>query len=507
MLKALGNLKPLHAPAFLLAMCLLCAFNAFSLTTADPDLWGHIKFGESAWQEGALPSEENYSYTAPGHRWINHEWLTEILFYKIFSIFGSGGLLVMKMLIGLFIVERLARLAFVKDKPRRNSACLIIIVLLTFILAPGFMPRPHLMTYIGIALLTLSLGKAFQGNEKALIYIPIIFLFWVNMHGGVVAGLAIACVALGYGVVEKIRTDQAPGLWIATLAATIAICLVNPYGYHLWNFFAQTLSVPRNITEWNGIPFDTMHFWQFKLYTILFIGLWLFDKKKWGWQVWVIAPAIYFAFKHQRHIPLAAILMAPYLIARISELAETKFRLYTASIHLHNGLLVGMLLFAGSQLGIGLMKNASAQFKLLAPPQTYPVYAARFMHSNDISGNLWNPLDWGEYLIWKTPGSRVSVDGRFRTAYPEEVIQDHFDFASGQPGWQALLEKYPTELVLARKRDGTHLRMNQLPGWVKIYEDLICVLYVKNDPRLALWERMKKGPFIRDESLPDFHFP
>lgn len=109
------------------------------------------------------------------------------------------------------------------------------------------------------------------------------------------------------------------------------------------------------------------------------------------------------------------------------------------------------------------------------------------MHSNDISGNLWNPLDWGEYLIWKTPGSRVSVDGRFRTAYPEEVIQDHFDFASGQPGWQALLEKYPTELVLARKRDGTHLRMNQLPGWVKIYEDLICVLYVKNDPRLALW--------------------
>tara|TARA_B100002003_G_C14075733_1_gene517518 strand:+ start:1051 stop:1338 length:288 start_codon:yes stop_codon:yes gene_type:complete len=53
------------------AMVYLYTFNLFSYTTADPDLWGHIKFREEIRLSGSLPETNFYSYNAPDHPWIN----------------------------------------------------------------------------------------------------------------------------------------------------------------------------------------------------------------------------------------------------------------------------------------------------------------------------------------------------------------------------------------------------------------------------------------------------
>ncbi|MBI4389088.1 MAG: hypothetical protein HY580_02825, partial [Nitrospinae bacterium] len=41
----------------LLARLLVYAYslNWFSYITADPDLWGHVKFGGDIWAQGAIP--------------------------------------------------------------------------------------------------------------------------------------------------------------------------------------------------------------------------------------------------------------------------------------------------------------------------------------------------------------------------------------------------------------------------------------------------------------------
>ena len=78
-------------------LVLAYAFNLFSLITADPDLWGHIKFGEDIWSELSIPKTDPYSYTAFGLPWVNHEWLAEIIFFLIFNLAGSTGLLAFKL--------------------------------------------------------------------------------------------------------------------------------------------------------------------------------------------------------------------------------------------------------------------------------------------------------------------------------------------------------------------------------------------------------------------------
>ena len=52
--------------ALLTATMLTCAV-ALSPNPADPDLWGHVRYGQDLLAEG-LPATTTYSYTAEGYR-------------------------------------------------------------------------------------------------------------------------------------------------------------------------------------------------------------------------------------------------------------------------------------------------------------------------------------------------------------------------------------------------------------------------------------------------------
>jgi len=80
-------------------------FYFFSYPEVDPDLWGHLFFGREIVQSGQLPLRNLYSFTAPDHPWINHEWLAEVIFYGIFYLFGSPGLVLPRARMGTALIS------------------------------------------------------------------------------------------------------------------------------------------------------------------------------------------------------------------------------------------------------------------------------------------------------------------------------------------------------------------------------------------------------------------
>ena len=49
-------------------------------TEADPDLWGHLRFGLDTVAAGRIVRTDIYSYLSGRHQpWINHEWLAEAI--------------------------------------------------------------------------------------------------------------------------------------------------------------------------------------------------------------------------------------------------------------------------------------------------------------------------------------------------------------------------------------------------------------------------------------------
>src|SRR5688500_18398438 len=89
-------------------------------TIADPDLWGHLRFGLDTLRDGVVTETDLYSYVTEGQRWINHEWLAEVLFALAWTVGGAAGLIVLKMSVGFATIGILGRRLFaLKLRPVR----------------------------------------------------------------------------------------------------------------------------------------------------------------------------------------------------------------------------------------------------------------------------------------------------------------------------------------------------------------------------------------------------
>ena len=80
------------------ALILLLALVADSMQYADPDLWGHVRFGQTMLNTGHLIRADIFSYSALGRPWINHEWLSEIVMALAYNALGVAGLKLLKFL-------------------------------------------------------------------------------------------------------------------------------------------------------------------------------------------------------------------------------------------------------------------------------------------------------------------------------------------------------------------------------------------------------------------------
>jgi len=52
----------------------------------DPDFWWHVTTGNWILSHHAVPRTDLFTYTVSGHRWITHEWLSEVLLSALYAV-------------------------------------------------------------------------------------------------------------------------------------------------------------------------------------------------------------------------------------------------------------------------------------------------------------------------------------------------------------------------------------------------------------------------------------
>jgi hypothetical protein len=186
------------------------------------------------------------------------------------------------------------------------------------------------------------------------------------------------------------------------------------------------------------------------------------------------------ALRYQRHTPLLAIAaaapLADQLERALAEFAKrTTFRLSAVSQVV---LALALVVVAAVQLRAVAMQIGAARGGIVYAAEEYPVAALAFVRARGLNGNLAVPLDWGGYALWHVPPDvKISLDGRFATVYPTQVIEDNFSFYSGAGTGEttALLDTYDTTLVLV-----PHGLTTALPfrlGWRLLYRDDVAELF------------------------------
>ena len=380
---------------------LIALFLALALAAVAPirnyDLFWHLATGRWIAEHHALPRTDPFSLAADRVDWINGEWLFETAAWASSRVAGLEGLSVIRALLaaGTFVLVYLFS--------KRD-------LLLTCIAFAGAMQtfdfRPS-----SVAMLFLVLTIA----ARSWIAHAVLAALWINIHPS-------ALLAPGIAALSTRR--------IAPVAASALALLINPYG---WRAVLAPLQLMAFVgsgefvnAEW--LPSSVS---QFPLLYLCVLGgaiAFVWKRDEW-WRVVLFAGLAYLAIRHVRHQGLFFAAF-PLLMPRI-EIRRA-------------------IAYAGAAAAIVLVL-VTADHRLGVSPERFPLSAVSRLQQTGLRGNVYNPDQFGGYLIWSFyPERRTLTDGRneLHATYIREYARARAD----QRAWRALLQKYRIDLAVDEYR-------------------------------------------------------
>jgi hypothetical protein len=176
-----------------------------------------------------------------------------------------------------------------------------------------------------------------------------------------------------------------------------------------------------------------------------------------------------------RYIPMFILVAAPYVAASLNRMLG-KLKLPTFAIN------ISVLFIALAFLGYGYAQGKVFQHGL--QEKRFPVKATAFIKANQLSGKMFNSMNWGGYLLWNLPSATtLFIDGR--TLDPNRVApytnilwttpegvrffeQANFDLVLMPYGNAFTKERYPLIAYLLKQ-----------PNWQVVYQDNSGYLFAK----------------------------
>jgi len=467
----------------LLAILALLGFTVWlivltRINIADGDLWAKMALGALLLQKGVFLTHDIFAFTPVLPEYVDHEWGSGVVFFGALQLFGSFGLMALK--IGLATVALLAAAWTARRQGCSWPALLMLLPFAAWALLPGYggVIRSHAFTYALFGLALLLLEEIRRGSLWSGLALVIMTALWTNLHGGFVAGLGMISVYAGMACVErknwKVMVATAAGCWLATLA--------NPNGINYWKVLLPALTHPRlEVGEWQSLPLlGSDVFVGFRVLCLLMLvslaaGWRHVEKRSWPGLI-MLGLTAYLGWKSRRHASFFAVtalaIGAPYLqallrqcLARVPEQGGRQSLARVAAVGL---VYVGLTLWAYANW----LPQASLQ--VLAPVGIYPVREVDVLEQAGAEGNVAIPFEHGSYVSWRLyPKVKVSLDGRYEAAYPESTFQMNQDFfwKRGQD-WDRLIREHRVDFIILDYRAGI-LRPADLvnKGYVLVCED------------------------------------
>ena len=456
------------------AAALLLVFSRLASVSADPDLFGYLSFGRYFFEQGAFPWQDPFSYLPTAASWIYHEWLTGIIYYKLYLLAGFGGLQVLKFLLGAGTAVLLYAAARKRGASRAWSA--VCIILISPLFAIAFSPvRAQIFTSVFLAL-TLYVLASHKANRPLLCLVCLLPVncLWVNMHGGFLAGMV---VYLAFALQALLKRERA-SFYLWGLGIFLLCCLCTPYGPQYPGGIWRELVASRvDVPEWNS-TFKMIQSSDYAAACLAFILVFLLtlvsaiiSRSLQPAELILLLGAGAQGLLHIRHQAIFYVLAGAYLPILLE---SCWLRMRGSLPGLENSLLLSRAVPSDILLvsGFAVWKELQQTLLSISTREDYPVGALEYLRSNNIRGNLLTELDWGSYITWELyPAVKVAVDGRYATVFESGILKEFFAFVYARRGDAAFLSSYPHELSLMRRgSDGADLLLHS-PGWESVYRD------------------------------------
>jgi hypothetical protein len=488
---------------FLLAALVAFALSRTATGVIDLDLFHEMALAREIVQSGAVPWTDSFAYTPTIEIVVHHEWGLGMIALAVSKVMGGAGIIVLKfaLIFGLgYVVWSTAR-------GRRASPIIAALFLaLGIVLSDyGFATvRAQMFSYLFAGLLLAGFDRDRKGDRTWLWGVAVMFPIWGNLHGGCLVGAALFAT---HWFEQLVRRQPHWHLFFMGLAL-IPLAALNPWGFQFHVYLVHAILMPRPaIAEWSPLwdPANRIH--------VLYFGVSLLPLililRRTGFRrlpgILIVVATALAAVKSHRFLAFYAVAYASYLPGAFS---QTRLGRELRFIWWRQRTAICILLGIAT-LGLGLKSLMSEPWRLQVPSHPlpyqaqnvfYPVGAVDYLEEQQYQGNVMVPYDWGAYVMWRLgPAVKISMDSRYEVAYPPWRLDEDDQFYFARPGWQEILEKYPTDVVLVPGDFPIVKPLGVHPGWRRIYEDPQFVMFAKQASDLPL---MKS-----DTPSPNGHFP
>lgn len=482
-------LRRLPSPVAILVLALGGVMFAIAVTKGvqDPDFFWHLTAGQLISETGKIPATDPFSFTWFGRPWTPHEWLSELLIYRLFFAVGRIGAL---LAFGLFPVAIFGTLAAALARQGARAFALgMPFALGAFVLIGYVTLRPQAVSWLLLAVLIWFLLAARPEHPRRMLLLVPLFVLWANLHGLYVIGLGVVGLYALFTLAGRTPMSPAKGWCLATLAGVIGASLLTPAGpigilYPLRYIDAGDWGLA-NIQEWQSPNFHEPAHIGFLL-LIVALGL-NGGRRTPGWLVALSWIGVALGLLALRNAPIAVVFSMPALVlgleARLRERDARRARRPMAPSRALGRrmmeLAAAVVIVVGSavvliphDLDASIDRNLARRF---------PVAGIDRLLQLAPDANLLAEYGWGGYAISRiyVHGGRVFVDGR-NDMYSQQVLEDYSTIRAADPGWQELATRYGVEAILLPPTTTLTRGPAAAAGWCEAYRDVVQVLYLRD---------------------------
>ena len=438
------------------------------LMPAQTDTWWQLRTGEEIWLRGAVDLHDRFSHTVNGSYWPNHEWLSQALF---FGIYRAGGLPLLTASCAAAIVAAWAigwRLT-----SGHTLRCLLIAALALVPSATGWTLRPQVLTLLLFAAAVLLLIRRRE------LFLPLLFLVWANLHGGVVLGFV--CIA-GAIVDVMLRERRVPLRLITIAGICVLATMVTPLGFSFWSEIPASVARLHDyrVVEWQSPHLTDVPFMPFWLLTLALVGLAIRFKP---WRphtsgsnalIWIALAMLPMAVSSARNIPIFLIVALP----AITDLWRRTFpvsRQWEADRRVEHP-----SLNAAALAGATVMTAIAVAYAWTVPIARLgwrPLPQDAIAALTACPERLYNRYDEGGFLIWFVRGQKVFLDSR-QDPFPSDLVHAHI--RADQTGeYEDLFDRFSIRCAFVPAASPMAQRLTA-NGWQHRYEGLGFVVLARD---------------------------
>ncbi|MFZ2960564.1 MAG: hypothetical protein WA705_27095 [Candidatus Ozemobacteraceae bacterium] len=540
-----GIWKVLSAAYFLAFLFL--AFRAIWGDTPGFDIWFHLRNGWAILNTGSVPHLDASLPTLsklPEWYFPNYEWLFGITAFAAYKIANISGIEILRLGL-IFLAFGITFFSMTRSRAEEKAGgekdsphpCFFLFLAALLFLAFAaatrrFEPRPHLISAVGLALISLTLLR--RPSNLLVLCCGFFLLLWANCHIELLFGLGLLILlalrnlifARYLSPVSAPPHSFSPFVPAILFAAGIVALLLSPASWRVFtqgaDYYARQSMinaqfgfgvnelVPLEATWWRG-PYG------------LFLAIWaiVFLASPHRKEALVESlPALPFAllpFLSNRHILPAVIVSAP-IIAAISRpffcilhhqddtlrqripVARSQGNILHRIILIVISLLFPLFIFmyheniANPQPSRPKLEIGDAPYLPWSPDNHFPEQSLRYLAQNNLGGTIFTLDRWGSFLTafgqleTASPARRpfIHVMGQ---AFPARLLEDYLRMLVEPDSRQNIITFYGIDLFLLPLREAPYFRnladwLQASPDWrLLTWDDTACI-YARKIPVL-----------------------